>query len=294
MLLQLNDARAVDDAKRAIDELVRVHNEWFLAQGGGAPLAIASGEFDFSIDHRRLIFSSWTETGFRSWRVTAWNWTGEKLVMETSRRMGAEKSRLELVPRASARAIVAGIAAARYARCVKLAQIASEALSVCGFSVEDQRRKSVPLSSELKIESVTLSPGMRRDQPGRYARIILRRTHERIALTATVANSDARNVDSLFSSALLWFHRLRSRPKRPPIEKLLIAAEPNILEAARQRHALLRESLRQRVQLFEIRGSSPTVREGVQLGDHEAWQQIEPARLWERKNLWRARLKQFP
>jgi len=60
---------------------------------------------------------------------------------------------------------VAGIAAARFARCVKLAQIASEALSVCGFSVEDQRRKPVPLSSELKIESVTLSPGMRRDQP---------------------------------------------------------------------------------------------------------------------------------
>jgi hypothetical protein len=306
MLLQLNDSTAVEAAKRAIDELVGAHNEWFLAQGGRAPLAIACGEFDFSIDHRRLIFSSWTETGSRSWRVTAWNWTGEKLLMEASRRMGAEKSALELVPRASARAIVAGIAAARQARCVKLAQIASDALAA--------------LSSEVKIESVALSPGMRRDQPGRYARVILRRTHERIALTATVANSDARNVDSLFSSALLWFNRLQSRPKRPPIEKLLIAAEPNILEAARQRHVLLRESLRQRIQLFEIRGSSPTVREpragsptvdgkdakseirgssptvreGVLLGDHEAWQRLEPARPWERRNLWRARLRQFP
>src|SRR5258706_9555174 len=127
MLLQLNDTTAVEDAKRAFDELVRVHNEWFLAQGGGAPLAIASGEFDFSIDHRRLIFSSWTETGFRSWRVTAWNWTGEKLGMETSRRMGAEKSRLELVARASARAIVARIAADRYARWGKLAGVAMAA-----------------------------------------------------------------------------------------------------------------------------------------------------------------------
>jgi hypothetical protein len=298
MLLQLNDASAVEDAKRAINELAGVHDEWFLTQDGGAPLAIASGEFDFSSAHRRLIFSSWTETGFRSWRVTGWNWTGEKLVMETSRRMGAEKSTLELVPRASARAIAAGISAARYARCVKLAQIAAESLvaqtSVCGSSAEDHRLKSVPLSSELKIESVTLSPGMRRDQPGRYARIILRRMHERIALTAIVANSDARNIDSLFSSALLWFNRLQSRPKRPPIEKLLIATEPNILQAARQRHVLLRESLRQRIQLFEIRGSSPTIREGVQLVDRETWYQIEPARLWERKNLWRARLKQFP
>jgi hypothetical protein len=315
MLLQLNNANAVEDAKRAIDELLGVHHEWFLALSGGAPLAIGSAEFDFSIAHRRLIFSSWTETGFRSWRITAWSWTGERLVLGASRRMGAEESTLELVPRASSRAIVAGIAAARQARCVKLAQVAIAALS------------------NFKIESVALSPGMRRDQPGRYARIIMRRTHERVALTAIVANSDARNVDSLFSSALLWFNRLRSRPKRPYIEKLLMAVERHTLEAARQRHVLLRESLRQRIELFEIRGSSPTsrgawadspvvdeknarseirgssptpgspagqpgwggtVREGVRIGADETWQVLEPVRPWERKNLWRKRLKQFP
>src|SRR5258708_7587638 len=122
MLLQLNDATAVEDAKHAIDKLVGVHNEWFLAQDGGAPLAIGCAEFDFSIAHRRLIFSSWTESGFRSWRITAWNWTGEKLLLGASRRMGAEKGKLELVPGASARAIDAGIAAARQARCARLAQ----------------------------------------------------------------------------------------------------------------------------------------------------------------------------
>ncbi len=294
MLLQLNHVTAVEDANRAIDKLLSAHNEWFLSQDGGPPLAIACAEFDFSIAHRRLIFSSWTETGSRSWRIKAWNWTGEKLVLKASRRMGAEESRLELVPRASARAIVAGIAAARQARCVKLAKIASEALvaqtSVGGSWAEDHRLKSVPL----KIEHAGLSPGMRRDQPGRYARIILRRPHERIAVTATVANSDTRNVDSLFSSALLWFNRLQSRPKRPYVEKLLIVVERNILEAARQRHILLRESLRQRIELFEIRGSSPTVREAVRETVDETWQMIDPVRLWERKNLWRKRLKQFP
>jgi hypothetical protein len=180
------------------------------------------------------------------------------------------------VPRESAKAIVAGIAAARQARCVRLAQIASEAFS------------------NAKVEQVALSPGMRRDQPGRYARIVLRRPHERIAVTATVANSDARNVDSLFSSTLLWFNRLQQRPRRPPIGKLIMAVEQNVLEAARQRHVLLRESLRQRIELFEIRGSSPTVREGLRLNGDEAWQQIDAARPSERKNLWRKRLKQFP
>ena len=260
MLLQLNDVAAVSGAKRSIDELLSVHSEWFLAQDGGAPLAIGCGEFDFSIDHRRLIFSSWTETGSRSWRITAWSWTSDKLLLEASRRMGAEVARLELIPRASAKAIVASIAAARQARCEKLAQIASQVLSA-------------------KIERAVLSPGMRRDQPGRYARIVLRRLHERIAVTATVANSDARNVDSLFSSALLWFNRLQQRPQRPVIEKLLIAVEHNILEAARQRHVLLRDSLRQRIELCEI---------------DEAWQKVDPVRAFERRNLWRKRLTRLP
>ena len=267
MLQLLKDTAAVENAKRSIDELLGAHTEWFLAQDSGAPLVLGAAEFEFSIDHRRLIFSSWTERGSRSWRITAWSWNGNKLLLEASRRMGAEVAQLELVPRASAKAIVAGIAAARHARCVRLAQIASEALvaptSVCDFPTEDHRLKSMPL---LKVERVALSAGMRRDQPGRYARIVLRRPHDRIALTATVAQSDARNVDSLFSSALLWFNRLEQRPQRPPISKLFIACERNILEGVRQRHVLLRDSLRQRIELFEIRGSSPMVSPAGQPG----------------------------
>ena len=313
MLLHVKDAEAIESANRAIRELLNAHSEWFLTQNGGAPIALNSTEFDFSIAHRRLIFSSWTESGSRSWRVTAWSWTGEKLLLEASRRMGAEVAKLELVPRASAKAIVASIAAARQARCEKLAQIVAQTFEGVGGRVrgvdrndfhpepripnsrvprvdssdlhpkpntqppEDHRLKSMLLSA--KIERAVLSPGMRRDQPGRYARIILRLPHERLAVTATVARSDARNIDSLFSSALLWFNRLLSRPQRPPIERLLVVVEPNTLEAARQRHVLLRESLRQRIELWEI---------------DDDWEQTHPARAIERKALWKKRLTRFP
>jgi len=278
MLLPLNDDAAVLSAKDAIGGLLKDHGEWFLTQDLGAPLALGAGEFDFFVHHRRLIFSSWTEAGSRSWRITAWNWTGDKLCLEATRRMGAEVARLELVPRASARALVAGVAAARHARCEKLARLVAQT-SVYEFSADDQRVKSGPLSSSIKIETATLSPGLRRDQPGRYARIVLRLPYARIALTAAVASSDARNVDSLFSSALLWFQRLQQRPRRPLIERLLIAVDRNILEAARQRHVLLRDSLRQRIELLEL---------------DEAWQQVEPVRPFERRNLWGKRLTRFP
>jgi hypothetical protein len=261
MLLQLKDAAAIESANRAINELLNSRSEWFLTQDGSAPLALAQAEFDLYVAHRRLIFLCWTEKGSRSWRVTAWNWTSEKLVLEVSRRMGADTAALELVPRASAKAIVASIAAARQARCEKLAQIISEFLP------------------QSKIERAVLSPGMRRDQPGRYARIVLRLPQERVAVTATVAQSDARNIDSLFSSGLLWFNRTQLSPKRPPIEKLLMVVERNVLGAARQRHVLLRDGLRQRIALFEI---------------DEAWQQVEPTRPFERKDLWKKRLTRFP
>src|SRR5713226_2006324 len=270
MLLQIKDVAAVASAERAIRELLGVHAEWFFVQDGGAPLALANSEFDFSIAHRRLIFTSWTETGSRSWRITAWEWNDEKLVLAASRRMGADMATLELVPRASAKAIVASIAAARQARCEKLAQVASESLSGA------------------KIERAVLSPGLRRDQPGRYARIVLRRPHERLAVTATVAQSDARNVDSLFSSALLWFNRVRQSPSRPFIQKLLMIVEQQILEAARQRHVLLRDELRRVIELYEIRGTSPTVREGSR-STNDAWDHLEPVRPIARKHLWRRR-----
>jgi len=249
------------DDERAIQELIDLYKEWFVLENGRARLAIGTHEFEFSSAYGRLMFSCWTEAGSRTWRIAAWNWTGERLVLQARRRMGAEVATIELVPRASARALIETVTAARQARCDHLAQVVNEHLR--GSS----------------IERAILSPGMRRDQPGRYARIVLRLPHERIAVTAIVAQSDARNADSLFSSALLWLNRLLASPKRPAINRLLMVVERNLLEAARQRHVLLSESLRQRTELLEI---------------DDEWQTVESTRLWERKNLWRKRLSRFP
>lgn len=290
----LNNIAAIEDAEKTIRDLLNAHTDWFLMKDGGAPLALAGHEFDFSIAQGRLIFSSWTEKGSRTWRITAWELKAERLLLAATRRMGGEVAKLELVPRASAKAMVASIAAARQARCEKLAQLVAQTLVRDPFG-EDHRLKSMPLPA--KIERAALSPGVRRDQPGRYARIVLRLPHERVAVTGTVALSDPRNVDSLFSSALVWFMRLQARPKRPPIQRLLMVIEHDVLEAARQRHALLRDSLRQRIELFEIqgrRGSSLTVREGVHLDAPEDWQSVERVHSFERKYLWRKRLPRFP
>ena len=305
---QFVDAPSLNHNLLELLEFVQPHAEWFISEDGRLPLEVNRNEFDFSVAHGRLIFSCWTQRGARAWRVTEWHRSGEKLVLQVSRRMGAEVATLELVPRASAKALVATIAAARQARCEVLAEIVAQTLGEgVGFRGLGVGTTALELNSlspweragvrgeartivnphphpdtqhrAVKIERATLSPGMRRDQPGRYARIILRLPHERIAVTGTVAQSDPRNVDSLFSSALLWFARVLTAPKRPPINRLLVVVEPNILEAARQRHVLLRDSLRRRIELMKI---------------DDEWRTVEATASWERKYLWRKRLARFP
>jgi hypothetical protein len=329
----------------ALQRIVRAHRDWFMTADGCSPLNVDQDEFEFSVEHNRLIFSCWTEAGSRTWRVINSKWSDDKLLLRVSRRMGAEIAAIELIPRASAKAIVANIAAARQQRCEMLAELVAQHLGVGGrvlgvdrngvgdwvlgvdrnsvgdwvlgvekghdphkknrrvlkghtdrdienhiarHTTPDTRHppgshpKPNPLypnaRPSIRIESAKLSPGMRRDQPGRYARIILRLPHERVAVTGIVAQSDVRNVDALFSSALLWFQRVLESPKRPPIHRLLLVVERGILEAARQRHVLLRESFRDRIELLEI---------------DDEWAEVTSVSRLERKNLWRRRLNRF-
>src|SRR2546423_6981888 len=125
--------KPVSDVSRdanALRELAEAHTDWFLSIDGRAPLNVNKDEFEFFAAHARLIFSCWTETGSTTWHVKGWNWTGEKLVLQTSRRMGAEAGTVELIPHASAKAIVASIAAARQERCERIAHLVAESLGV--------------------------------------------------------------------------------------------------------------------------------------------------------------------
>jgi hypothetical protein len=261
MLERLTNPDDVENARRQISELVAAHAEWFITQADGKSEALRREEIDFDISQGRLMLSSWTEKGTRSWRLVAWEWTGDKLLLQASRRMGAERPLLELIPRASASAVAATVKAARQVRCDQLAKL------VC----------SVPAGA--KIERAALSPGMRRGQPGRYARIILRLRHERIAVTATVASTYASETDAFLASALLWFTRTSDRARTPYIQKLWLVLESDAVKPVMERIALLRDSLKQVISVYEI---------------DDAWQQLNEVAIPERRELWKKRLAKFP
>ncbi|MGH9968359.1 MAG: hypothetical protein ACREBG_11105 [Pyrinomonadaceae bacterium] len=253
MFESLTNSLLVETARRRIAELFAAHAEWFYTTSYGNTQALRRRELDIRIDHGRLIFSCWTDKGTRSWRIGALQWTGEKLLLQASRRMGAERPVIELVPRAAASAIAATVRAARQLRCDQLAQLACSS------------------QPGAKIERAALSRGMRRGQPGRYARILLRLKHQRIAVTGSVTFSPANEVDAFLSGALLWFTRTNERMRPPFIQKLWLVVEPKSVRPLTQRLALLRDGLREAIVVYEIDEKWELLTQVVCPGRAEIW-----------------------
>jgi hypothetical protein len=148
--------------------------------------------------------------------------------------MGAERPLIELVPRAAASAIALTVKTARQQRSVQLGELA------CATQ------------TGAKLERASLSPGARRGQPGRYARILLRQKYQRIAVTGSIATSKASDADAFLSSALIWFKRTSERVRTPYVQHLWLVVEQDLVKPVAQRVAMLRAGLRETIAVFEV------------------------------------------
>jgi hypothetical protein len=258
---RVNSPAHLEVAREKIAELLAAHPEWFCTLSGGASQALNRSELDVAVAHGRLILTTWTEQGSRAWKIYAWEWTGEKLLLQASRRMGAERPLIKLVPRAAASAIALTVKTARQARAAQLGQLACS------------------LQPGAKLERAALSPGARRGQPGRYARILLRQKHQRIAVTGSVVAGRPGDVDSFLSSALLWFKRTADRARSPYVQQLWLAVESNSVKPVIQRVALLRQALREAIRVFEV---------------DQQLTEMKPVEVPAREDLWKRKLARFP
>jgi hypothetical protein len=261
MFQNLTDPFLVEAARVRITELFDSHVEWYCVVKEGTSQALFRNEMDITTAQGRLILSCWTDMGSRSWRILGWNWNGEILSLQISRRLGADRSLIELIPRASASAIAATIRAARQVRCDRLAHMA------CA------------MVSGTRIERSALSPGIRKGQPGRFARILLRQKHQRIAVTGSVIASHAGEIDAFLSSALLWFTRTSDRARQPYIQQLWLVVEEHLRRPTLQRLVLFRPSLKETISVFTI---------------DKDWNALTKLGCPERRELLQRRLPRFP
>src|ERR1041385_1914763 len=252
---------AIEACRTKFNELIAQHAEWFCSFDGDDAFALRRSELAVEVMHGRLVLTAWTEQGTRAWKISAWDWTGEKLLLQASRRMGAERPVIELLPRASASAIALTVKTARLQRAKQLGELTAS------------------LQPNSKLERASLSPGARRGQPGRYARIVLRLKHERIAVTGSVASSTARDADAFLAGALIWFKRACERTRSPYIQQLWLVVESDLVKPVLQRVALLREALRQAIRVLVV---------------DQQLSKLEIAEVPSRQDLWKRRLARFP
>ncbi|MDQ3649622.1 MAG: hypothetical protein M3458_04940 [Acidobacteriota bacterium] len=236
-----------EDARRRIANLLNARGEWFCSvlndvrrgHRAVAPIALRKGEWEVSTSNASLLFSAWSEQGTLFWRVTGWEWSGEKLVLEATRRMGAERATLELVPRASASAALMALTAARLAAAERLSKLA------CALA-----------GPGTQVERLGLSTGMRRGEPGRYARIVLQTRGasggQRVTVTGPVADLRRHEVDSFLASALLWWFRICDKKTNSHPTPLWLIVTHQTAGAVGERLALLREALRRDIALYEV------------------------------------------
>jgi hypothetical protein len=261
MSLRVNTPARIEAARAKIADLLTTHAEWFCTLNGGDSQALRRSELDIAVAYGRLILTSWTEKGSRAWKIFDWELTGEKVTLRASRRMGAERPLIELVPRAAASAIALTVKTARQQRAAQLGELACS------------------LQSGARLERAALSPGARRGQPGRYARILLRQKHQRLAVTGSVAASKASDADAFLSSALMWFKRTTERARSPYVQQLWLVVERDLVKPVVQRVAMLRSGLREAIAVFEV--DQQLIE--MQLVDVPA-----------RADLWKRKLARFP
>ena len=99
-MYRLTQSAQLNAAYQHIAALIQSSAEWFYTIDDQSH-AIARDEIQISISYKSLFLSLWTDKGTRIWKVRRWMWTGTALLLEASRRMGAEQSVIELSDRKS-------------------------------------------------------------------------------------------------------------------------------------------------------------------------------------------------
>ena len=254
MIQRLTQPALLESAHKQIASVFRRHAEWLYAVADEPAQSLRRDEIEISIVHARLVLSCWTDSGNHLWRVLAWHWSGELLTLQVSRRMGAELSVIEFIPRTSAKAVTATIRVARENRCERLAQLAAT------------------LNPETAIERFGLSRGTKPGQPGRYAQVLLKQKQQRIAVTGPVVQSHPAAVDAFLSAALLWFRRTVDRIKPPYVRQLWLIVSPDLVKPLLYRVALLREALKGTIRVFTVDDELSLMTETTCPDKNELWQ----------------------
>lgn len=217
----------VENAKTEIAGQLEKHHEWLLIAASGKTFALQKDEIEIAGERGKLLFSFVGGKGFQTWRVAGFNFEKQKIHLDLTKNFGAEKLKVELVPRTPAR---------EFSDAVELARI-EKANQIARLIVENK--------TPSKLIRVALNK-----ETGRVAQIVFEIARGRQA--ASLADvSETLTPEQLLTAAILWIEKLRGRRKNP-IENVSILAETKTARKLQKLRALLAENWQKRIEIFEL------------------------------------------
>ena len=208
-------------------ELIQANREWLLVRASGKVFALAANEIDIELKLNKIILGFLDAGGFHTWRVVKFERKGGEIVLDLTRSFEREKEKIRLVPRASSAELKAAVELARLARANKVA------------------RTIVRAHLGARLVRVELNA-----DNGRFAQIVFETKSGKGIAALSDVSGGAATPENLLAFACLWLSKLAARKKKP-IEIIWILADKKRAANLQNLRALLRESLQNKIEIYE-------------------------------------------
>lgn len=238
----------LDDKFTEIKDLLKSHNEWLLIHSSGKTFAFQQDEFEFKFERGKILFSFLDEKGFQTWRIVDFSQKKTEILLELTRNFNQECEKIRLVPRISAKELDTSIELARLEKANKIASLLASEIK------------------NIKIVRVALNK-----ESGRFAQIFFE--NQSGNQTVVVCDvSDTATPTILISTSIFWLTKLERRKKKP-IDTAWILGENKIIKKVQKLHALLKESWKKQIKLWEISILKSSITEIKPLETHHLWRE---------------------
>ncbi|QQS40857.1 MAG: hypothetical protein IPM63_16035 [Acidobacteriota bacterium] len=221
-------------------EFLDKHEEWIAVHRDGSVFGLRSHEMELEERFGPTTFGFLDNKGYSVWRLEEVSVEDRSAKLLLSRRFGSVLDSLELIPRASAEELGAGVREARLAAANAISEAVADAFP------------------KMKLRRVSMN------RPhSRHARIIL--DGGALGDNGVIADvSGGSSPERLLTAAVLWQSKAGSSSKRR-LRKVFVVARKGKLSALKRLHACLSDPVRKRIGILSLK--NPTGPPSIGIAD---------------------------
>ena len=234
LLKQIIDSEAASATKYEIERALLANNDWLLLTDESPQVELQRGNFEFSVEWGKLIFSWWTETSSQSWRVTAYEIKEAEILFRASRGTGKDIFYFTLRDAANWRSsdnkkeIATNELRTNYAEL--LAAILQENFH------------------DLRVQRISLRGKFSLAQPAQYVRFMLNYQRQNILVVGINERETQTEIDGIITNGMVWAAELKT-----PVHRLWLCVPHGKATTVLERLTLLNFSeINLRIECLEI------------------------------------------